>query len=874
MGAGYDGSVRIDTRLDPAGFNKGVKSIGSSLKGLAGAIAVAFGTMAILNFGKTAVQSASDLASALTGLQSILNGQGKSFSQAQAFIEKYVADGLVPATNAINAYKNLSLTGFSSTQIEEMLTRIKDAASFGRQSALSMGQAIQSATEGIKNENSILVDNAGITKNLAKMWDEYAASIGKTANNLTQAEKNQATFNGVMQETRFQVGDAAKISQTYAGKVLALGASFEKFKVAVGNSIIPILSAIIPYIKMALDWLTSLFVTFAAFVSAFFGVDVSGTIAGYASETEALAGGTNEAAEAQGNLANQTTKAGKAAKGALAAFDELNVLQQAEPETPKTKGGGAGASIEPPNISKNMSEELQKRISEIQGQVEAFKKTMLEALAPVIASLQRLGQALEPLKAFVATALIDFYNRFLVPVGKWVLGEGLPRFIDAITNGLNQINWGAINQALRDLWDALAPFAVKIGEGLLWLWENVLVPLGTWVIGDALPVFLELAASGITVLTEALKALGPLADWLWKEFLQPIAAWTAQALLDTLKWLTERLKEVGQWIKENPAAFDTFVVAIGAFAAAWWLVNTAITAWTAISAIATTATTAFGAAVAFLTSPVFLVILAVTALIAILIWLIANWEEVKRTAGVVWDWIVDKWSVAAAWFKTNVTDPIARWFEQAWTNIKTFAETAWGNVKRIWGIVADWFKTNVTDPIKNAFETVLDWIGGKFETIFGGIKGFIKDALRTIVGVINGLLSALASGINFIVDALNTLKFTVPDWIPLIGGSTFGFDLAKVVAAQISVPGLATGAVVPAHANMLAMIGEGSKREVVAPDDLIRQIIKEELSGFGGQEVTINFAGSLGALVRELKPYVEKDNRRVGVSLISGASAI
>ena len=33
-------------------------------------------------------------------------------------------------------------------------------------------------TEGLKNENSILVDNAGVTKNVAKMWEDYAKAIG------------------------------------------------------------------------------------------------------------------------------------------------------------------------------------------------------------------------------------------------------------------------------------------------------------------------------------------------------------------------------------------------------------------------------------------------------------------------------------------------------------------------------------------------------------------------------------------------------------------------------------------------------------------------------------------------------------------------
>jgi len=40
-----------------------------------------------------------------------------------------------------------------------------------------------------------------------------------------------------------------------------------------------------------------------------------------------------------------------------------------------------------------------------------------------------------------------------------------------------------------------------------------------------------------------------------------------------------------------------------------------------------------------------------------------------------------------------------------------------------------------------------------------------------------------------------------------------------------------------------------------------------------GQEITINFAGSLGALVRELKPYIDKANIRTGKSLINGVTS-
>jgi hypothetical protein len=49
----------------------------------------------------------------------------------------------------------------------------------------------------------------------------------------------------------------------------------------------------------------------------------------------------------------------------------------------------------------------------------------------------------------------------------------------------------------------------------------------------------------------------------------------------------------------------------------------------------------------------------------------------------------------------------------------------------------------------------------------------------------------------------------------------------------------------------------------------MRQIVREEMQA-SEQEVTINFAGSLGALVRELKPYIDKENVRIGRSMVRG----
>jgi hypothetical protein len=154
----YDGSIRIDTSIDSKGFNAGIKGMGASLKSLALVIAATFSIAAVFAFGKAAVDAASEIQSAFIGLQSIVEGQGKSFAGAKDYIDEYISDGLVPAANAVTAYKNLLMRGYSTEQIETVMNALKNASAFGRQASLTMGQAVQSATEGLKNENSILVN--------------------------------------------------------------------------------------------------------------------------------------------------------------------------------------------------------------------------------------------------------------------------------------------------------------------------------------------------------------------------------------------------------------------------------------------------------------------------------------------------------------------------------------------------------------------------------------------------------------------------------------------------------------------------------------------------------------------------------------------
>lgn len=225
-----------------ASIGQAFESNRESIERVGAASGIAF---AAVGFGiSQSISAASELNNSLTGLRSIVEGTGNDFDKAKAVIQRFTADGLVSTEQAATSLKNLIAKGFSLDQAEQMMLRFKDASAFGRQAALGLGEAIAGATEGIKNENSMLVDNAGVTKNVSVMIAEYAKAHGLKETALTAAQKNEAVYQGIIKETQFQVGDAAKLTQEYSGQVAKLNAQKLQLSQTVGTILMPALSSL------------------------------------------------------------------------------------------------------------------------------------------------------------------------------------------------------------------------------------------------------------------------------------------------------------------------------------------------------------------------------------------------------------------------------------------------------------------------------------------------------------------------------------------------------------------------------------------------------------------------------------------------------
>lgn len=333
-----DGYLNFDTKINTKGFQAGQKSIVNSIDTIKSAVfrlgtafGVTFGVNALANFSKGCVSSAREAGDALIGLQSIITGTGRDFSKAQKFLNEYVADGLVPMQNAVTAYKNLASRGYDDSQIQSVMLALKNSAMYGRQSSLTLGYAVQSATEGLKNENSILVDNAGVTKNVSVMWKEYASSIGTTYTNLTKQQKIQAEVNGILAETQFQMNDASKASNSFSGQIAMLSTNFTKFKVAIGDVLINALQPVITFLNVAVKSMTEYITTFSKMLGLK-SYSQSGTEnnsysnSGLVSDASQVTDEISDSVENQNQLTDAVEETAKAEKNSLAGFDEINTI--------------------------------------------------------------------------------------------------------------------------------------------------------------------------------------------------------------------------------------------------------------------------------------------------------------------------------------------------------------------------------------------------------------------------------------------------------------------------------------------------------------------------------------------------------------------
>lgn len=102
-----------------------------------------------------------------------------------------------------------------------------------------------------------------------------------------------------------------------------------------------------------------------------------------------------------------------------------------------------------------------------------------------------------------------------------------------------------------------------------------------------------------------------------------------------------------------------------------------------------------------------------------------------------------------------------------------------------------------------------DWLGESVTKIVVGLGEITYNAFVKVLDSIKGGINAAISLVNGAINGLNSISVSIPDWVPIFGGSTFGLNIATI-------PMLANGGIITGPT--LAMLGERGPEAVIPLD--------------------------------------------------------
>lgn len=227
----------------------------------------------------------------------------------------------------------------------------------------------------------------------------YSKGITQTYESMTQAQKAQLRYVAMIEQAKGigVTGDMSRTIDTASNGVRVLEARIQQFTRALGNMLMPVLSALLPYFTAFVQVLTEA----ANGIANFLGfelpkIDLSGVSNGY----DDIAGAADEA-----------TAATEKFKGSLAGVDQLNIIGSHTNKSGSGTGYSTDLDIELPTYdflngveskTKEIAENIRKWFKEALPWIEAVGTAIATAfvgtkVVTFITNLRRVGSVLKTL---------------------------------------------------------------------------------------------------------------------------------------------------------------------------------------------------------------------------------------------------------------------------------------------------------------------------------------------------------------------------------------------------------------------------------------------------------------------------------------------
>ena len=248
------------------------------------------------------------------------------------------------------------------------------------------------------------------------------------------------------------------------------------------------------------------------------------------------------------------------------------------------------------------------------------------------------------------------------------------------------------------------------------------------------------------------------------------------------------------------------------------------------------------------------------------------WSGIKEFFSGIWNGIKTilktVFSAIVSYLKAKLKDIGLDW-EKAWSSSKEFVSNIWQGIKTAISNVMSSIKTGISTAltaIKSKFTSIFTSIKNTVTTLFSGMWNGIKGIINSILGGIEGMANGVVRGVNRVIGALNSLSFDIPDWIPGLGGQTFGFNIPTL--GEISIPRLAQGGFIPANTPRLAMIGDNrTQGEIVSPEDKLQEMAYQAAMMASQNNLTGQYLQIMIELLRQIIELIENLDLVVNIDI-------
>ena len=583
-----------------------------------------------------------------------------------------------------------------------------------------------------------------------------------------------------------------------------LSANIEYMKYALGSALAPVIQTITNLVYNLLKAIQSV-------VYALTGINIF----------------AKASAKSYASMASSAKKAAKETKQLAVVHDEINNIQETNPEGGNSGGGSVAPSFDLSQVDSQMSALAQKLYDFFKPLKDSWDTYGPQLVAQIKTTASQVG--------YLISSVWGSFEKIITNGTVYSILENILAII------------GNIAQAWANAWNYNNNGDVIV-QNLANAFNNLLIAINNVVSSPQFQEWLNNCSDKFREISEKIASI----DW------QPLVNALSQIgqTIGTLALeILSGIVDIFKWLVENPTVSEVLLaiaIAIGVVSTAISVISTAYGLWTTATTALATASSILGISV----SGIVAIIVTVVATIALIIVAIMNWDTITKALSDTWEWIKQKaqeiWNAIKDFFvnlwqsicdtATNVWNGIKDFFVNTWTSISNFfsdiwngikdtASNIWNGIKNIFSEVGSWF-TNIFQQAYNGITNIFNNIGNFFSGIWNNIKNTFSN-LGTSIG--NAISGAVKSGINGVISLIER---TINSAIGLING---GINLINLIPGinighigTLSLPRLAKGAVlkVPTVAEMAEYPGARTNPEIVTPQNIMEETFDRVLSRY------------------------------------------